>query len=252
MGNSHRYFIQLSYHGKNYHGWQIQNNGISVQSVLNNALSLILGNPIQMVGCGRTDTGVHAENFYAHFDLAYETQIKSPERLIGKLNSFLPKDIAIKKLFPVDPQMHARFSATSRTYEYRITTCKNPFLEEFTYYFPRSLNIPLMNDAASIIMEYADFTSFAKLHAQTATNICKVSRAEWRQENGLLVFTITADRFLRNMVRAITGTLLEVGVEKINLKELRSIIESKNRSGAGTSLPAKGLFLVDVTYPGVL
>lgn len=241
--------MHLAYNGKNYHGWQIQNNGTTVQSILNSALSLILRTPVQVVGCGRTDTGVHAENFYAHFDLPPVNQLNSFDKLIGKLNNFLPKDIAIKRIFPVDLRMHARFSAISRTYEYRICTFKDPFLEELAFYFPRILNLQLMNNAACIIMQYSDFTSFAKLHAQTATNICKISRADWRMDNGLLVFTITADRFLRNMVRAITGTLLDVGLEKIDLDELRSIIENKCRSGAGTSLPAKGLFLTDVAYP---
>jgi tRNA pseudouridine38-40 synthase len=246
---SQRYFVQLAYKGKNYCGWQTQKNGSSVQSELNSALSTLLREKINVVGCGRTDTGVHAEKFFAHFDVSDLNLLSSKERLIDKWNRFLPKDIVIKDLFAVDQEANTRFSAVSRTYEYRISLVKDPFLEELTFYFPGSLDIQLMNEAAQVIMEYSDFTSFSKLHTQTATNNCKISEASWRRTNNLLIFSITSDRFLRNMVRAIVGTLLDIGRKKITQADLREIIESKNRSNAGTSVPAKGLFLVDVRYP---
>jgi tRNA pseudouridine38-40 synthase len=244
-----RYFIQLSFNGKNYCGWQTQKNGNSVQSELNSALSTLLRKKINVVGCGRTDAGVHAEKFFAHFEVKDIDLLSSKERLIDKWNRFLPKDIVIKDLFAVDQEANARFSAVSRTYEYRISLVKDPFLEELTFYFPGLLDIQLMNDAANIIKEYSDFTSFSKLHTQTATNNCKISEASWRRTDNHLIFSITSNRFLRNMVRAIVGTLLDIGRKKINLKDLREIIESKNRSNAGTSVPAKGLFLVDIRYP---
>jgi tRNA pseudouridine38-40 synthase len=248
MGNAQRYFIQLAYHGKNYHGWQTQTNANTVQSELNHAISTILGKQIIVVGCGRTDTGVHAEKFFAHFDVEDDITLASKEKIPGKLNRFLPKDITVTSLFEVLPDANARFSAISRTYEYRITLVKNPFLEELAYYHHGKLDVELMNTGAGIIMEYNDFTTFSKLHTQTVTNNCRIAKAEWQQKDALLVFSISADRFLRNMVRAIVGTLLDLGRGKISTDELRSIIESKNRSNAGMSVPARGLFLVDVIY----
>jgi tRNA pseudouridine38-40 synthase len=241
-----RYFIQLSYKGTRFHGWQIQANAATVQEILEKALGTVLHEKLPLVGCGRTDTGVHAEKFYAHFDT--NQIVENPKQLIFKLNSFLPKDIAIQDLFRVSDEMHSRFSALSRTYQYRIATRPNPFLTEFSYYHYGKLNIEQMNRAAVILFEYQDFTSFSKLHSDTKTNICKIIEAGWNENENLLQFTITADRFLRNMVRAITGTMLEIGLEKIDLNQFRKIIESKNRSNAGFSVPACGLFLSNIEY----
>jgi tRNA pseudouridine38-40 synthase len=244
-----RFFIKLAFNGKNYHGWQSQSNAISVQSVLNRTLSTLFRKKISAAGCGRTDTGVHAEKFYAHFDLGESDTALNKDKFIGKINSFLPKDIVITDILPVAPDANARFSALSRTYEYRITLVKNPFLEEFTYHYFGHLDIALMNEGAKILKHNIDFTSFSKLHSQTKTNICKIVEAAWQENNNLLVFKITADRFLRNMVRAIVGTLIDLGKGKINITDLEYIIESSSRNNAGTSVPAKGLFLIDVIYP---
>jgi tRNA pseudouridine38-40 synthase len=244
-----RYFLHLSFNGKNYSGWQIQKNGRSIQSELNHALSTLLGEVINVVGCGRTDAGVHAENFYAHFDSASQTLLNDRIDFTRKMNSFLPRDIAVFKLLKVIPKANARFNALSRTYEYRISREKNPFLEEYSLLFHGELQVKLMNEGARTIMNYSDFTSFSKLHTQVATNNCIIHQSHWKEDHQLLIFSITADRFLRNMVRAIVGTLLDVGKQKIGLDELKTIIESKNRSNAGMSVPAKGLFLVRVDYP---
>ena len=249
IGDIKRYFLHLSFNGKNYKGWQSQKNGPSVQAELNNALSTLLREKINVVGCGRTDTGVHAQSFYAHFNSAKNSLLEDRIAFIKKLNSFLPTDIAVFHLYPVTDDANARFSAISRTYEYRITRSKNPFLDDFTYYYNGDLQVQLMNEGARIIMKYSDFTSFSKLHTQVATNNCKIMEAHWKEENDLLVFTITADRFLRNMVRAIVGTLMDLGRQKIGLDDLKTIIESKDRSEAGMSVPARGLFLVNVNYP---
>jgi len=243
-----RYFIKLAYNGTNYHGWQVQENALSIQQVIEDGLSLKLGHHIKVVGAGRTDTGVHAEEFYAHFDMN-EKGIENREKLVFNLNSYFPDDISILDIFLVKPEVHARFSALSRTYEYRISRIKNPFLQEFTYYYTADLNLELMNQGANILIEYEDFTSFSKLHTQVKTNNCKMIYAKWEMKNDLLVFTVTADRFLRNMVRAIVGTLLDLGKNRIDLDGLRTIIENKNRSDAGFSVPAKGLFLTNIQYP---
>jgi len=243
----HRYFIKLAYNGTNYHGWQRQENALSVQEVIETGLSLKLGRDIQVVGAGRTDTGVHAEEFYIHFDC--EELTLSLEKLIYALNSYYTEDIAIYDIFPVHPEMHTRFSALSRTYEYRISRKKDPFKQDFTFQFTGKLDIELMNKGAEILYEYIDFTSFSKLHTQVKTNNCKIHQAQWELNGDLLVFTISADRFLRNMVRAIVGTLLDLGKHKIDLNSLRKIIENKNRSEAGFSVPAKGLYLTKITYP---
>jgi tRNA pseudouridine38-40 synthase len=244
----HRYFIQLSFTGKNYHGWQIQKNAPSVQSVLENALSVMFNDEVRLVGCGRTDAGVHARKFYAHFDhgpLSLEQRV----RLIYRLNGYLPGDIAVQNIFLVKSSAHARFDALSRTYRYQISRFKNPFLVDLAYYFFGTLDVELMNLGAAVLLEYNDFTSFSKLHTQVKTNSCNIMNARWEEEGDLLVFTITADRFLRNMVRSIVGTLLELGQCKITLEEFRRIIESRDRSAAGMSVPAQGLYLVDVQYP---
>ncbi len=244
-----RYFILLSYKGTNYHGWQLQKNAVTVQSVVNEGLSLILKAEITVTGCGRTDTGVHAKEYYAHFD--FEKNLTKPvrEELVKKLNRFFPKDIVIHSVFPVKTNAHARFSAISRTYTYIISTQKNAFTNEYSYHIPHKLDISLMNKASNLLLDYTDFTSFSKLHSQTATNNCQIKHASWEKQNGQLIFTIQADRFLRNMVRAIVGTLLDVGLKKISLQDFRKIILDKNRSSAGQSVPACGLFLEKIEYP---
>lgn len=240
-----RYFIHLSYNGKNYCGWQRQPHSLSVQEELEKAMSLLLREPIALVGAGRTDTGVHARNYFAHFD--YTPPL--PHNLVNKLNSFLPKEIAIKDIFSVSDSAHARFDATSRTYQYFISLEKNPFLYEQSYYLFQSLDISLMNEACKILFEFNDFQCFSKSNTDVKTYICELKEAHWREEGDLLIFRITADRFLRNMVRAIVGTMIEVGNKKISLTEFRSIIESKNRSKAGFSVPGNALFLEEITYP---
>lgn len=242
-----RYVLQISYKGTNFHGWQIQPNAISVQEVMENALSKILRESISVVGAGRTDTGVHAMFFVLHFDL--ENEIPKEFDLVYKLNSLLPHDIAVLKILPVPENFHARFSATSRTYKYFISAEKNPFRTETHYFYPKLLNVAMMNEAAKILFDYTDFTSFSRLHTDVKTNHCKIMHAEWNQNESELIFTIKADRFLRNMVRAIVGTLIETGREKLTLSQFREIIEMKDRGSAGMSAPAHGLFLVDIDYP---
>jgi len=240
-----RYFLELAYNGKNYFGYQIQPNQISVQEVIEDRLSKILRKQISIVAAGRTDTGVHAKRMFVHFD--YEEELTA--EIIKKLNSFLPKDIAVYHLFLMDEEAHARFDATSRSYNYYISPFKDPFSYESAWIFNRELDVDKMNNAAKLLIKQGDFGSFAKLHTDVKTNICDVREAFWRKnENNQLVFQITADRFLRNMVRAIVGTLVEVGLGKISIQEFNDIIEQKNRSSAGASAPAHGLYLVDVQY----
>lgn len=240
-----RYCIEFSYSGKNYFGYQIQPNEISVQEVLEKALSTILREEIKITGAGRTDTGVHAKKIIAHFN----TEKKPGEQLVYQLNSFLPEDIAVKKIFGVRNDFHARFDATFRTYEYYIDLEKNPFTQDSAWQiWKRDLDVDRMNEACKILFEYEDFTSFSKLHTENKTNNCKIYKAFWEQNGTEIKFTISADRFLRNMVRAIVGTMVEIGNGKIEPSDLRTIIEDKNRNSAGTSAPAQGLFLVDVGY----
>jgi len=243
----HRYFIELAYNGTTFNGWQIQKNAPSVQAAINEGLSHLCQELVNVVGCGRTDTGVHARNFYAHFDL--EKPIKNNVQVVGNLNHYLSKEIVIYKIFEVNQDAHARFDATSRTYKYYILRSKDPFKNEFAYFYQGPLNVQLMNKGAKNLLQYSDFTSFSKLHTQVKTNICQLLDAEWTEDGNQLIFTISADRFLRNMVRAIVGTLLEIGRNKKSLDDLNTIIESKNRSNAGYSVPAKGLFLHQVNYP---
>ena len=241
-----RYFITLSYNGKNYHGWQIQPNGSSVQETLEKALSTMLRCPISIVGAGRTDAGVHAKKMIAHFDtdVALNT-LELPRRL----NCFLPTDIAIQKIEPVANHLHARFSATKRSYEYHLVTEKDVFCTETAYFHPGTLDFDAMNQAAAQLFNYIDFTSFSKLHTDVKTNNCTIFEARWEQLSpSHWVFHISADRFLRNMVRAIVGTLLQVGTGKISIDDFKRIIESKDRCQAGTSAPAHGLYLTDVKY----
>lgn len=244
----HRYFIQLAYKGTNYHGWQMQPNAPTVQETLEKALYTILKEKIETVGAGRTDTGVHARFFMAHFECSKE-QLDQDKKIIAGLNGILPLDISVQKILPVSQDTHARFSAISRTYEYHIHQKKDPFLDDFSYYLYGDLDIEKMNRAAELLSDYTDFTSFSKLHTDVQTNDCKIIQAGWNKEGHRLIFTIKADRFLRGMVRAIVGTLLEVGFDKICLAEFRKIIEDKDRSKAGFSVPAHGLILVDIEYP---
>lgn len=241
-----RYFIYLSYKGTAYHGWQRQPNGISIQEVLEKALSVILRTDIQIVGAGRTDAGVHARLMAAHFnaDLPIQESV-----LETKLNRMLPKDIAIYKIVRVKENAHARFDATARKYEYHLTQQKDSFLTETAAYITGNIDFDAMNKAAGKLLEYSDFTSFSKLHTDVKTNNCHINTAYWTQQNNCWVFTIEADRFLRNMVRAIVGTLLDVGRGKLSINDFCHIIEAKDRCKAGTSAPAEGLFLVDIKYP---
>lgn len=245
----YRYFIHLAYNGTNYHGWQLQNDLPTVQLSLNKGLSLILKEEINVVGCGRTDTGVHARNFYAHFNCKNKMEEISPKQMTFKLNRFLGNDIAIYKIWEVKPKAHARFDAASRTYKYYVTNIKDPFKEEFTYFQYGDLNVEEMNRAANCLLDFIDFTSFSKVHTQTKTNDCKIYKAVWEQKDNSLVFCIQADRFLRNMVRAVVGTLLEVGKGQLSVNDFINVIKAKDRSEAGYSVPAKALFLEDVIYP---
>ena len=240
-----RYFIELSYNGKNYHGWQIQPDVISIQEKLNFTVSTVLQEKIEVVGAGRTDTGVHASQMFAHFDT--ENELKGD--ISYKLNSLLPHDIIVHEVFSVDTEKHARFNAISRSYEYKIWLGRNPFLLDFSWQLhSQNLNIDLMNAAAKLLLEYTDFQTFSKVKTDVHTYNCDVTEATWKQNGKELVFHITANRFLRNMVRAIVGTLVDVGLEKITKDDFRKIIESKNRSNAGLSVPAKGLFLTNINY----
>ncbi len=256
MSEKQRYFIELAYDGTNYHGWQVQDNAISVQEVLNKALATILRESVETTGCGRTDTGVHARQLYAHFDL--ELMVGSEQSMdhglwamdkIRSLNAILPHDIAIKRIIPVNVDAHARFDAVLRSYEYHVHFEKDPFKINHSWELRDKPNINLMNMAAKIIMEHTDFSCFSKSNTQVLTNNCKISRAEWVCNEGAMVFHISADRFLRNMVRAIVGTLMLVGKKEIEPEDVRAIIESKNRSNAGVSVPACGLYLTEVKYP---
>ncbi len=241
-----RYFLEFAYNGTHYHGWQIQPNAKTVQETLTIALSLLLKKPIELVGAGRTDAGVHAKKMFAHFDY---TETFETKELIKKLNSFLPKDIAVHNIHPVATDAHARFDALTRTYEYHITLEKDVFSDETRWYQHRPLNLELMNEACKILFEYEDFECFSKTNSDVFTFNCTIFNAIWEQKESHVIFTITANRFLRNMVRAIVGTMVNIGTQKTSLSEFRTIIESKNRSKAGFSVPGKGLFLTQVTYP---
>jgi tRNA pseudouridine38-40 synthase len=241
-----RYFIQLAYKGTNFHGWQIQENAPTIQAEINKALSILLNQSIETIGCGRTDTGVHASEFFAHFD---SLEIKDISNLIYKLNKFLSKDIAVYNIWKVKNNANARYDAIERTYNYYITKQKDPFLTDRAYYYYGSLDVHKMNKACEILLTYNDFEVFSKSNSQVKNFICNIYHAKWTEKNKLLNFEITANRFLRNMVRAIVGTMLEIGKGNINLEEFKKIIESKNRSNAGFSVPPHGLFLSKVKYP---
>ncbi len=241
-----RFIIKLAYSGTNYHGWQMQDNAHSVQSELSEKLSILTKQKVSITGCGRTDTGVHSREFYAHFDI--DKLDWNTKDLVYKLNSFLPYDIVIYGINEVSSEFNTRFDAKSRTYRYYLTTVKDPFKEKTSYYYNGKLDLENMNRACEFLYDYTDFTSFSKLHTQTATNNCKINYALFEIFDNEIVFTITADRFLRNMVRAIVGTLLEIGKGKMQVEAIRDIIIAKDRSKAGFSVPAHGLFLEKVDY----
>ncbi len=244
-----RYFVHLAYKGTCYYGWQIQAKEVTVQQVLNDAFSKIFKEEINLCGAGRTDTGVHATNFYAHFDSEQSFYISKFKNYIHHLNSYLPDDIVIFDIIPVKDNAHARFDAVERTYRYYICTQKNPFMSDRSYRIYFDPNLTQMNLACEAIKQQRDFTSFSKLHTDTKNNDCIVKHALWKKEKEFLVFEITANRFLRNMVRAIVGTLLEVGRGKINVQDFCEIMEAKDRCRAGTSVPAHALYLEEIVYP---
>lgn len=243
-----RYFLQLSYNGAGFCGWQIQPNGRTVQQEIEKALATVLRQPTSIVGAGRTDAGVHARCMYAHFDT--DKPIKDPDALLRSLNHMCGKQISFHRLISVKPDAHARFDATERTYKYFLTDCKSPFFSELVWHSPYRLDFEAMNKAAEILLDTEDFTSFAKLHTDVKTNICNVTAAKWTQVNDTFwMFTITADRFLRNMVRAVVGTLVEVGRGRLSLDDFADIINKRDRCAAGVSMPAHALYLWDVKYP---
>jgi len=243
-----RYFIFISYKGTSYHGWQLQPNSVTVQKLLENALSLILGEKISTTGAGRTDTGVHASFFCAHFDSS-SPLLSSDKGLIFKLNRFLPPDISINSINKVHPAANARFSAISRTYKYYISRQKDPFAEGSSWYLYGDIDIDKMNEACYVLRQHSDFKCFSKLHSNNKTNICRIYEAIWTSSDKEIVFTIKADRFLRNMVRSIVGTMVEIGYGKMSLPDFEELIKAGDRSGAGQSAPACGLFLSDIEYP---
>ena len=241
-----RYFITFSYDGTAYHGWQIQPHSVTVQEELQKALSTLMRKPMEVVGAGRTDTGVHARKMIAHFD---HVEVLDCSQLVYKLNKLLPRDIAVQHVEPVADDMHARFSAKSRTYHYYVHLDKNPFLRSYSWQVYGNPDFELMNRAARVLMEYKDFTSFSKVNTDTKTNDCTITEARWdRVGEDQWRFTVTANRFLRNMVRAIVGTLMEVGRGRMTIEQLRSVIEAKDRCRAGDSVPGNALFLVEVLY----
>ncbi|MBP7497489.1 MAG: tRNA pseudouridine(38-40) synthase TruA [Bacteroidales bacterium] len=246
---SYRYFIKLQYKGKNYYGWQIQKTGQTIQQILNSVLSRILNADIKTTGAGRTDAGVHASEFFAHFDYEVEHKLSQIKTSVKALNSYLPPDIAILDLFRVNNKAHARFDALSRTYKYYITLQKNPFNSDYSYYFKGQLDFELLNKGAKALINYTDFTCFAKLHSGNKNNICKIYAAYWEKQDDNLIFTITADRFLRNMVRAIVGNLIDLGRAKITYNDFIKIIETKKQNNCFSSVPPAGLFLSQITYP---
>lgn len=243
-----RYLIRLAYKGTHFHGWQKQHNASSVQGVLDEKLTMLLAEPVETIGCGRTDTGVHALSYYAHFD---SSKAIDTQRLVYKLNNVLPKDIAVYEVFPVDADFNARFDAEWREYEYWITPIPQPFLQEQAWYQYGKLDLEAMNKAANLLIGQKDFECFSKVQTQVNNFICDVHFANWEYKNEKLVFTIRANRFLRNMVRAIVGTLVEVGKGRLTLQDVQAILDSKNRSEAGQSVPAHALFLTKIYYPNL-
>lgn len=238
----------MCYRGSNYNGWQVQPNSSSIQESVQKCLSILLREEISVIGCGRTDTGVHARNFFAHFNTDSEL-LNDTEKLVYKINKFLPPDILIYSFHRMHDEAHSRFDAVSRTYKYYISERKEVFMADYCWQWKFNLDIELMNSAAKLLLNFVDFTSFSKLHTDVKTNICHISEANWNIENNMLVFTISADRFLRNMVRSIVGTLIDVGRKKITPDDFSQVIEKQDRTEAGMSAPAQGLFLENVIYP---
>jgi tRNA pseudouridine38-40 synthase len=243
-----RYFIFISYRGTSYHGWQIQPNSVTIQQTLEEALSVVLNEKISTIGAGRTDTGVHATYFCAHFE-SISPALTEIQNLVFRLNRFLPSDISVSSIRKVIPDASARYSATSRTYKYYISKIKDPFFDDSSWYLHGDIDVALMNKASKKLYNFSDFTSFSRLHSGAKSNICKIYSASWEELENRLIFTIKADRFLRNMVRAIVGTMVEVGFRKMDLTQFEEIILAMDRCEAGKSAPAKGLFLVDIEYP---
>lgn len=243
-----RYFIQIAYDGSLYHGWQVQPNAVTVQELLDKAMTTVLRQPIETLGCGRTDSGVHAKDFYAHFDVEGMDENKVLNAL-GGINALLPYQIAAKRIIPVHDEAHARFDATARAYKYHVHFEKDPFKLNRSWLIKDQLDVSAMNEAAAQLLNYTDFSCFSKSNTQTFTNNCKIVKAVFEEQEDGLVFTIEADRFLRNMVRAIMGTLVQIGKKEIDLTAFKAVIESKNRSMAGQSVPACGLYLVKIEYP---
>jgi tRNA pseudouridine38-40 synthase len=242
-----RYFAEIAYKGTRYHGWQVQPNAITVQEVINQKLQLLLQCPeLETLGCGRTDTGVHASQFYFHFDFIQELDCTE---VCYRINAMLPNDIVIYRIFEVHNEAHARFDAISRTYHYHLHTLRNPFIQDISLYYPHRLNINRMNEAANLLLDYDDFAAFCKSKSNNHTTICIISYAQFEVVETKIVFTITANRFLRNMVRSLMGTLLMVGTDKLTVDDFKKIIESKDRTKSGKSIDGKGLFLSEVKYP---
>ena len=247
-----RYFVFFSYNGTSYHGWQYQPNASSVQECMESAFRTLLRQPVTLTAAGRTDTGVHARLMAAHFDLENLLDAHELQDLAFRLNGYLPDSISVERIAPVVPTAHARFDAISRTYEYWVTDVKNPFTQHLITYTRFHLDYDLMNRAAELLLHTDDFASFCKAHSDNKTNLCTVSEARWMtMEDGTLVFRITANRFLRNMVRAVVGTLIEVGKGKMDIGDFRQVLLSGKRTEAGESVPAKGLFLEEITYPEI-
>lgn len=241
-----RYFIELAYNGRAYHGWQMQPNAVTVQQTLEQAISMLIQVEVSIVGAGRTDAGVHASQYFAHFDAE---KILEAETFIYKLNSILPADIAVYRIFEVVPEAHARFDAIRRSYEYRVNLKKDPFELETAHFVKNRLDVKKMNEAAAILKDYRDFKCFSRSKTDVKTYNCEIMEAWWEEQDEKLIFHLTANRFLRNMVRAIVGTLLEVGHGKMPVEEMHRIILSRDRQKAGASVPAKGLFLNNIKYP---
>lgn len=241
-----RFMIQLSYNGHGFHGWQRQNNAPSIQQEIEEKLTTVFRIKTAIVGCGRTDTGVHATQYFAHFETDHEFNAKD---LTHKLNSMLPVGIAVQRIFPISNDGHARFSATKRSYEYRITKVKNPFATDLAYRFNLPLDLERMNKACIMMLGEQDFGCFCKANADNHTNICNVSEAKWTESDNMLVFQISANRFLRNMVRAVVGTMLEIGQDRMSLADFQAVLDSKDRTYAGPSVPPHGLYLTAVEYP---
>ncbi|GGN02621.1 tRNA pseudouridine synthase A [Dyadobacter beijingensis] len=245
-----RYFIEFSYRGTGYAGWQKQNNALGIQEVLEEALAKVLRMPVELTGSSRTDAGVHAEQQFAHFDLP--EAVKDADLLVYKLNALIPKDIAVTRLIPVGDEVHSRFAATHRKYEYRITFRKNPFLTDLATPMRRNLDVLRMNEAAALLLVHTDFESFSKIHTNVNNFRCTITESRWVESGDMLVFHVKANRFLRGMVRALVGTMLEVGRGKMSTAEFEQVIISRNRKNAGAQAPAEGLFLVEVGYPDSL